>query len=105
MSPFLAFGAGLVIAFMATRAARRSARATELRLLTAYLARHAKADARPHPARGSAAAYLAEAQESLEAELRKVRNETAPPLYTPEQARAARAALEPGFGIRMRVKP
>jgi len=105
MSPFLAFGAGVVIAFVATRSARRSARTTELRLLTAHLARHAGADAGPRPRRGTAAAYLAEAQESLDAELRKVRNEPAPPPYSPDQARAARAALAPAFGIRMRVKP
>lgn len=114
MSPFLALGAGFVVAFFATRSARRSARSTELRLLGAYLARNPRpvAARRPredvgHGSGGLAdiAAYEAEARESLEAELRKVRGEPAPSLYTPAQARAARRAMEPQFGIRMRVKP
>ena len=107
MSPILAFGAGVVIAFLATRSARRSARATELRLLTAHLARHADArmPAPPRPEPGTAQGYLAEAAQSLDAEMRKVRGEPAPSLYSPEQARDAKSALAPAFGIRMRVKP
>ena len=107
MSPLLALGAGAAIAFLATRTARRSARATELRLLAVHLARHpgAAAPSHPRPEQGTAEAYLAEAQASLDAELRKVTGQPAPSLYTPEQARAAKAALAPSFGIRMRVKP
>ena len=107
MPPILAFGAGVVIAFLATRSARRSARATELRLLTAHLARHANArmPAPPRPEPGTAEGYLAEAQQSLDAEMRKVSGQAPPSLYTPEQARAAKAAMAPGFGIRMLVKP
>ena len=103
MSPFLAFGAGVVIAFLATRAARRSARTTQRRLLAAHAAHHDGATARSP--RGAAEAYLAEAQASLDAEMRRVRNEPARPLYTPDQARAAKAAMAPAFGVRMRVKP
>src|SRR5919112_1330971 len=107
MSPLLALGAGAAIAFLATRSARRSARSTELRLLAVHLARHpgAAMPSRPRPAQGTVEAYLAEAQASLDAELRKVTGERTPSLYTPEQARAAKAALQPSFGIRMRVKP
>ena len=107
MSPFLALGAGAVIAFLATRSARRSARTTELRLLAAHIARHASAAAasRHRHDEGTAEAYLAEAQSSLDAELRKVRGERAPSPYTPQQARAAKHAMQPTFGIRMRVKP
>ena len=81
MSPFLALGAGAAIAFLATRSARRSARATELRLLAVHLARHpgAAMPSRPRPEHGTAEAYLAEAQASLDAELRKVTGQPAPP--------------------------
>ena len=107
MSPLLALGASAVIAFLATRSARRSARSTELRLLAAHLARHpgTARSVRPQPETGAATAYLAEARESLDAELRKVRGERAPSLYTPAQARAAKAAMAPMWGITMRVKP
>jgi hypothetical protein len=107
MSTLLALGAGAVIAFIATRTARRSARTTELRLLATHLARHpgATARTRPHPDHGTAAAYLAEAQESLDAELRKVRGERSPSPYTPQQARRARAAVAPMWGVTMRVRP
>ena len=107
MSTFLALGAGAVIAFLATRSARRSARATELRLLATHLARHPGATSRTRARQdGSAAeAYLAEARESLDAEMRRVRGERTQSLYTPEQARAAKAALAPMWGVRMRVRP
>lgn len=107
MSPLLALGAGAVIAFVATRSARRSARATELRLLARHLARYpgAAVPQRPAPDEGAATAYLAEARESLDAELRRVRGDAAPSLYSPEQARAAKAEMAPAWGIRMRVKP
>jgi hypothetical protein len=112
MSTFLALGAGAVIAFLATRSARRSARATELRLLATHLARHPRAASRTRARRdGSAAeadlaaAYLAEARESLDAEMRRVRGEHAPSLYTPGQARAAKAAMAPMWGVTMRVRP
>ena len=107
MSPLLALGAGAVIAFIATRSARRSARTTELRLLARHLARYpgAAAPVRPSHGEGTATAYLAEARESLDAELRRVRGDAAPSLYTPEQARAAKATMRPTWGIRMRVKP
>lgn len=107
MSTFLALGAGAVIAFLATRTARRSARATELRLLATHLARFpgAASRTRAHPEGSAAEAYLAEAKESLDAEMRRVRGERAPSLYTPEQARAARAAMAPMWGVTMRVRP
>lgn len=113
MSPLLALGAGFVVAFIATRTARRSARSTELRLLAAHLSRHpgtipARRPREEMPYLGGGglsdiAAYEAEARESLDEELRKVRGERAPSLYTPEQARAARRAMQPAYW--MRVKP
>jgi hypothetical protein len=107
MSPLLALVAGVVIAFVATRSARRSARTTELRLLTAHLARHPgmAPGVRQRPDTSAATTYLAAAQQSLDAELRKVRGEPAPSLYTPAQARAAKLAMAPMWGITMRVKP
>ena len=111
MSPLLALGAGFVVAFLATRTARRSARSTELRLLSAHLARQPGTiparrprEEMPHVGGlGDIAAYEAEARESLDEELRKVRGERAPSPYTPEQARAARRAMQPAYW--MRVKP
>jgi hypothetical protein len=105
MSPLLALGAGAVIAFIATRSARRSARTTELHFLTAHVTRHEDGSARPRRDPGIARSYLAEAQASLEAEMRKARGERPGSLYTPDQARAAKSAMAPRFGIRMRVKP
>ena len=98
MSPLLVLGAGVVIAFVAMRTARHHASQYETRLLPARLRDRRTSQAR---ADGYAAAAIA----SLEAELRAVRGERPAPLYSPADVEAARRAMAPAFGIRMRVKP
>ena len=98
MSPLLALVAGALIAFVAVRTGRHHRGQYENRLLPARLRDRPSEVAR---AEGHAAAAIA----SLEAELRAVRGERRTPLYAPTDIHAARRALEPAFGIRMRVKP
>ena len=98
MSPLLALVAGALIAFVAVRTGRHHTRQYENRLLPARLRDRPSEVAR---AEGHAAATIA----SLEAELRSVRGERSTPLYAPSDVAAARRAMAPAFGIRMRVKP
>ena len=98
MSLLLVFGAATLVAFLAMRSLRRHAR-HELHVVPQRL--------RPRPPRdafSSGGGDYATAGAGIDAELRTIRGERQPSLYTPAQAHAARRAMAPWFGVTMRVK-
>jgi len=98
MSLLLVLGAGALVGFVATRSLRQNAR-HELHVVPQRLL--------PRPSReslSSGSEYTSAATANLDAELRTIRGERPRSLYTAAQARAAKRAVAPLWGITMRVK-